>query len=137
MVAHTGTAYTACSQNNALALRVGRRIELNSFNCPSNGGDYEMFKHGKTSQGRSFSSGRWKDVTNRYLGIKILSNNWLYKIHFGWTRCRVKLNSNGQIEAALTGYAFETIAGKSIRAGQTKEADDLVNQDLGPGAFLD
>ena len=131
LVAHTGTAYTACSQNNALALRDGRRIEPNSFNCPSNGGVYRMFKHGKTSGGRSFSSGKWKDVTNRYLGIKVLSNN---KIHVGWARCRVKLNSNGQIEAALTGYAYETIANKPILAGQERGKDETTLGRLAQGA---
>jgi hypothetical protein len=131
LVAQTGTAYTACSQRNALALRAGRRIEPNSFNCPSNGGVYWMFKHGKTSQGRSFSSGRWKDVTNRYLGIKFSLNN---EIHVGWARCRVKLNSNGQIEAALTGYAYETIPNKPIIAGKTHGKDEATLGRLAQGA---
>jgi len=78
------------------------------------------------------ASGDWVDVNNRYLGVKFQING---KYHYGWVRMRVEV-IGPHIIAILNGYAFETIPGKSIRAGQTKEADDQVNKNLGPGAFL-
>lgn len=41
------------------------------------------------------------------------------------------------ITATLTGYAYETIPGKAIKAGQKKEAaGDSTNDDFGPDASL-
>ena len=79
-------------------------------------------------------SGNWVNVKDRYIGLKFVING---AYHYGWVRMRVIVPpQSGSIVATLTGYAFETIPGKSIRAGQTKEADDQVNKNLGPGAFL-
>jgi hypothetical protein len=58
--------------------------------------------------------GPWVNVTNRYLGLKFITKG---KTHYGWARLSVQ----GSIEiiATLTGYAYETIPGKSIKAGKT------------------
>jgi hypothetical protein len=80
-----------------------------------------------------YSSGKWINVTNRYVGLKFRIHG---KFHYGWARLTVQVQYPATITATLTGYAFETIPGKSIKAGQTKEADDQVNQDSGPGASL-
>jgi hypothetical protein len=64
-----------------------------------------------------------------YLGLRFQLNG---RAHYGWA----KLTVEGASYAKLTGYAYETIAGKAINAGQTKEADDPTNEDLGPGASL-
>ena len=59
------------------------------------------------------------------------------KVHFGRARVKVSFVNNQGMTAFLTGYAYEAIAGKSIKAGQTKEAaDDPANEDFGPGASL-
>jgi hypothetical protein len=64
--------------------------------------------------------GDWDNVTNRYLGLKFIIHG---KLHYGWARLSVQFN--GVIfTATLTGYAYETTAGKSIKAGQTKGAAD-------------
>ena len=66
--------------------------------------------------------GQWSNVTNRYLGLKFKING---KFHYGWARLNVKvLKGQFKIIATLTGYAYETILGKSIIAGQTKGTDD-------------
>jgi hypothetical protein len=59
-----------------------------------------------------------KGVKNRYLGFKFVIKG---KIHYGWARLSVAVKSSGGVSltATLTGYAYETIPGKSIRAGQT------------------
>jgi hypothetical protein len=67
--------------------------------------------------------GPWRNVTNRYLGLKFKING---KFHYGWARLNVKvLKGQFKIIATLTGYAYETIAGKGIIAGQTKDTDDI------------
>ena len=69
-------------------------------------------------------------VTDRYLGLTFLRNG---RTHYGWARLTV----SGAFVAKLTGYAYETIAGKSIIAGQTKgAADDPTNEDFGSDASL-
>jgi hypothetical protein len=61
--------------------------------------------------------GPWLKVKQAYLGLRFVIKG---KTHFGWAR--VKLTSTGRlsIEAALTGYAYETIPNKAIIAGKTK-----------------
>jgi hypothetical protein len=77
--------------------------------------------------------GPWVDggagVKNRYLGVKFQING---RFHFGWARLTVKTQGT-EFTATLTGYAYETIAGKGIIAGQTKGTDDVPG---GPDAAL-
>jgi hypothetical protein len=77
--------------------------------------------------------GNWLNVTNGYLGLKLQIKG---KTHYGWARLSVQ-SSDGfddvHMEATLTGYAYETVADKSIKAGQTKGADE---EDFGPNASL-
>jgi len=69
-------------------------------------------------------TGHWLGATNRYLGLKFTSKG---KTHYAWARLSVKVEGI-VINATLTGYAYETIPGKPIKAGQTKgAADDLAN----------
>jgi len=77
--------------------------------------------------------GPWYNVTDRYLG---LSFQFKGKTHYGWALLTVQLGL-GPDYAKLAGYAYESIAGKSIIAGQTKgTADDPTNEDFGSGASL-
>jgi hypothetical protein len=69
------------------------------------------------------SRGPWRNVTNRYLGLKFLIKG---RTHYGWARLNVKVQKPTTV-ATLTGYAFEDIAGKSIIAGRTKGPDDPTN----------
>jgi hypothetical protein len=72
--------------------------------------------------------GNWRNVTNRYLGLEFKING---KTHYGWARLTVL-----EFTATLTGYAYETIPNKSIKAGQTKEAAEWDEEDFGPDASL-
>jgi hypothetical protein len=66
-------------------------------------------------------SGPWINVKNRYLGLKFELNG---KAHYAWARLTVQLGAKfGNIEATLTGYAYETVPNKSIVAGDTKGPD--------------
>jgi hypothetical protein len=59
--------------------------------------------------------GYWFQTQPRYLGVEFLIKG---KTHFGWARFK---NSSPK-GTTLTGYAYETIPGKSIIAGQTQDA---------------
>jgi len=76
--------------------------------------------------------GNWCNVTNRYLGLKFITNG---KTRYGWAR----LSTYGGVvvTATLTGYAYETTPGKSIIAGKTHgPEDDPTSEDFGPGASV-
>jgi hypothetical protein len=86
--------------------------------------EVSMYPHCVKSDG-----GYWLYVTDRYLGVEFQIRG---KTHYGWARLSVS-----PFSIQLTGYAYETIAGKAIRAGQKKEAaDESGEEDLGPGSSL-
>jgi hypothetical protein len=66
--------------------------------------------------------GQWanggKGLKNGYLGLRFMIKG---KTHFGWARVTVKTYQNFNFAATLTGYAYETIPGKAIIAGATKD----------------
>jgi len=64
----------------------------------------------------AFSNGPWIGATNRYLGLKFMIDG---KVHYGWARLTVTKHVD---RVVLTGYAYETIANKAIRAGATSGA---------------
>jgi hypothetical protein len=77
--------------------------------------------------------GPWLNIDCRYLGLKFFIKG---HIHYGWARFNVTAG-DGKITATSTGYAYETIAGKSIIAGKTHgRADDPANDDFSPDASL-
>jgi hypothetical protein len=81
-----------------------------------------MFVGGCTGdEGNCSSTGQWKNVKRRYLGLKFQIGG---KTHYGWARLNVS-NFTG----TLTGYAYETVANKTIRAGHTSgnPADTIVD----------
>jgi len=74
-------------------------------------------------------SGNWINVNNRYLGLKFKIHG---QTHYGWARLSIQ-GAYFRFTGTLTGYAYETIPGKAIVAGQTKSPDDIVE---GPDAAL-
>jgi hypothetical protein len=50
------------------------------------------------------------------------------RLHYGWARVTTvkasACNGGPAVSATLTGFAYETIPGKSLKAGQTKKSDD-------------
>jgi hypothetical protein len=103
--------------NYAVALRAGVRI----------GPPAKRFQSGRDGMafvsiaGGTFSGGPWKNVRNRYLGLKFLIKG---KVHYGWARLNVTI-ANREVHAILTGYAYETLPGKPIVAGRTKGNSSL------------
>jgi hypothetical protein len=85
-----------------------------------------MFKVACSAEAGCATSGKWANVSNRYLGLRFQIDG---KIHYGWARLSVAVQRY-EITATLTGYAYETIPNKEIHAGQTHGTDDaLTNSD--------
>jgi hypothetical protein len=63
------------------------------------------------------SWGPWFNVTNKFIGLKFMIDG---EVHYGWARVTV----SGGISAILTGYAYETIPNRGLRAGQRSESED-------------
>jgi len=77
--------------------------------------------------------GPWYNVIDRYLGLSFQRNG---RTRYGWARLSVQVGTL-VITAPLTGYAYETIPSKSIKAGQTHStANDSTYEDFGPGASM-
>jgi hypothetical protein len=62
-----------------------------------------------------YSVGPWAGGKNGYLGLKFMIDG---QVHFGWARVTVTKHIG---EVVLTGYAYETVANKHLKAGQTSE----------------
>jgi hypothetical protein len=84
----------------------------------------------------SRNAGYWNYSQARYVGVAFQIKG---KTHYGWMRFK-QSSPDG---ATLTGYAYETIPGKSIKAGQTKGSEDFADapefskpDKSAPGAFL-
>src|SRR5579863_9464634 len=75
----------------------------------------------------TYWKGQWANggqgLANEYLGLKFSING---SVHFGWARITVKTGTGFGFIARLTGYAYETVAGKAIVAGRTQGTDDNV-----------
>lgn len=72
----------------------------------------------------SYSGGPWRSPAKRgYIGLKFAIKG---KLHFGWVRVERVASKKFAYPAVITGYAYETIPGKAIVAGQTKGPDDDV-----------
>ena len=101
----------------AVAMKAGMKI---GRGCAFKGGVQRMV----WSFG-SWATGSWINVKSRYLGVKFKIKG---KYHYGWARLNVKLHPPREITATLTGYAYETIVGKAIIAGNEHGEDDGVEQ---------
>jgi len=64
-----------------------------------------------------------KGVRNRYLGLRFAIKG---KLHYGWARVTV---SKYRFTETLTGFAYETVANKSIVTGKTKGPDVITVHD--------
>jgi hypothetical protein len=77
--------------------------------------------------------GPWSKAKNRYLGLEFFIEG---KVHFGWARLNVSCRGT-DVFATLTGYAYETIPNKAIKAGQTKgTAEESREENFGASTSL-
>jgi hypothetical protein len=105
----------------AAALPKGAHIGLNKAFQP---GRYLIpMVEGRDNRSTRGTYGSWIDKQPAYLGLEFMIKG---KIHFGWARLNVTVNSGSckGICATLTGYAYETIPVKGIVAGRTKDGTE-------------
>jgi hypothetical protein len=69
----------------------------------------------KATQTSGYFSGSFERGTH-YLGLAFSING---QTHYGWARFRVTVERRCNAHITLTGYAYETIPGEPIRAGET------------------
>lgn len=69
-----------------------------------------------------FIYGNFANTTHRFLGLRFKLHG---KTHYGWARFSsvTAVGCLPSVTATLTGYAYETVANKSIVAGKTSGAD--------------
>jgi hypothetical protein len=68
----------------------------------------------------SFSGGAWAGKINQYMGVKFLISG---QQHFGWVRITVE-----HLQAHISGFAYETVPNKPIKAGYTSGAPAVGKQ---------
>jgi hypothetical protein len=89
----------------------------------SNGERMVLVNH-NTYTGKTYVSGPWVNVKNRYLGLRFQIHG---KTHYGWARLSVRVGGVGPvITAKLTGYAYETVPDRRLRAGSTESETNSV-----------
>jgi hypothetical protein len=69
--------------------------------------------------GSGHDAGNWFNVSNHYLGFEFQIAG---QTHFGWAELSViasRFGSNVGLTTVVAGYAYETVAGKTIITGQT------------------
>lgn len=64
--------------------------------------------------------GNWGgNLKNRYLGVRFLIDG---QMHYGWIRLTIITSPGASWSATITGYAYETVANKPIKAGTAATA---------------
>lgn len=105
---------------------------------------WRFFGSGRGSTAKFY--GQWangvsgKGFKGHYLGLKFIING---RVHYGWARMNT-IDPGRWPNVVLTGYAYETIPGKAIKAGQiegmaespTLNRDSANPDDPGPGSSL-
>lgn len=80
--------------------------------------------YSNTFIGSYYRGGSWLSslgTATRFLGLKFKIDG---QVHYGWARLNVQ-TQDLQITATLTGFAYETIANKPIKAGAEQGKDDV------------
>ena len=90
------------------------------------GGNLFMGAVSATDGGPPTYFGPWApqggNVKDHYVGLKFVING---ETHYGWARFNVQIRQplKGNLQAILTGYAYETVPNASIMAGKTSGAE--------------
>jgi hypothetical protein len=118
-------AVTSSKQQQVpLALAKGAKIGAHSQRFRSAKG--LMARIVSAENGSQFHTGKWTYATKRFLGLKFSIQG---RTHYGWARLSVYVvKGRPYVRSTLTGYAYETIANKSIIAGKTHGPDVVTIQ---------
>jgi len=93
----------------------------------------KIFVLATSSYHKTSTTGAFKNVTNKYLGVKFKISG---QFHYGWIRLNTDC-SRGFCNGTITGYAFNTQANQSITAGQLRppSADGAAIQEAPVGSL--
>ena len=118
------------SGKRAAAFALRHRVNIGPKLGFQGGNHITMWDFAASSTDR-FSVGQWKNVKNRYLGVRFKING---RTHYGWARLNVAAAIFKGGIATLTGYAYETVPDKPIVAGVTQgpDADQAAPASLQP-----
>jgi len=105
----------------AAALPKADRIGPRSPFQPGHSSLLMAFAGGDYTSNTAF--GPWLKVKQAFLGFEFVIDG---KIHFGWARVKM-VSSDAGFPAIITGYAYETVPGKSIVTGRTEGPEDEVS----------
>jgi hypothetical protein len=108
---------------NPVALKSGAAIDSSQIYF----GGWELMAEYAYGYCGNFVLGNWLNLLDRYLGFQFqVQGSSGPETHYGWAKVSVTANldqhNNLQTSTFLSGFAYETIPGKSIAAGQTSEA---------------
>lgn len=100
----------------ARGAKIGPSAVFSSDNITSIEGSHADFgyRSGKSYYSKSFTGNWGNNAKNSYLGVRFLING---QTHYGWIRLTVTTATKGAMSAIITGYAYETVANKVIKAG--------------------
>ena len=114
----------------AAALRPGFTVGPNKSYFQERSRGLMAMSWGSANKG-TFYYGQWDGYTqHRYLGLKFVIGG---QVHYGWARLAVA--GRHQIQATLTGYAYETVPNKPIVTGKTKGSDVIAQEDASLGCL--
>ncbi len=142
----TPNAFIAGGDFYARAMPLARGAEIGPSGVFAHSG---LVEETASSRGDVYSRGSWGgNPKNKYVGVRFQLNG---QTHFGWIRLTVTSNvklKKPTLEATITGWAYETVANKPIKAGTAATAgnageptvriqapEELHNQDQ-PGPSL-
>ena len=119
-----GDAILIDSKDFTKALDSGAHVNNHKHFVPTDRtmGGWDQIRHGSNTWTSGWV-GPWANdgngVKHRYIGVKFAINN---EFHYGWVRVKFAITGKGSFYGVLNGYAYETIANKGLRAGQTMSA---------------
>lgn len=127
-----GAVVHDASDYGAAALTQGASIGLGDGFEPTT----QVMAAKSAESGSTVSYGGWLGAENKYLGLNFKIDG---EIHYGWARLNVRWNHEYRLVATLTGYAYETDAGKPIIAGDTGGEPDEESQakPVSSGSFIE
>ena len=118
--AAAGNLVAATNEGDAAALPQGASIDFTQL---FSSGTARMSELDWGWCGRGFY-GQWLNSPNRYLGLELRRPGSL-AVYYGWAKVAeaAYVDQSGHLHATviLQGFAYETIAGKAIVAGQTSD----------------
>jgi hypothetical protein len=112
----------ARSGNEIVVQKAGRGYSAAALAAGVRVGPGKQFRSGRdimayrSSGNGTISGGPWKNVKNRFLGLKFVIKG---KTHYGWARLNVVIEDQN-VNATITGYAYETVPDQPIITGKTE-----------------